>query len=70
MILIFKLFSFLADIVMFIYRDEYYTKMETKKKDLAEIIIAKNRHGEISNIELVWIGKIQKFSNKLKTINK
>lgn len=59
-----------ADIVMFIYRDEYYTKMETKKKDLAEIIIAKNRHGEISNIELVWIGKIQKFSNKLKTINK
>lgn len=58
-----------ADIVMFIYRDEYYTKMETKKKDLAEIIIAKNRHGEISNIELVWIGKIQKFSNKLKTIN-
>lgn len=57
-----------ADIVMFIYRDEYYTKMETKKKDLAEIIIAKNRHGEISNIELVWIGKIQKFSNKLKTI--
>lgn len=59
-----------ADIVMFIYRDEYYTKMETKKKDLAEIIIAKNRHGEISNIELVWIGKIQKFSNKIKTINK
>ena len=59
-----------ADIVMFIYRDEYYTKMETKKKDLAEIIIPKNRHGEISNIELVWIGKIQKFSNKLKTINK
>ena len=57
-----------ADIEMFIYRDEYYTKMETKKKDLAEIIIAKNRHGEISNIELVWIGKIQKFSNKLKTI--
>lgn len=57
-----------ADIVMFIYRDEYYTKMETKKKDLAEIIIAKNRHGELSNIELVWIGKIQKFSNKLKTI--
>lgn len=57
-----------ADIVMFIYRDEYYTKMETKKKDLAEIIIAKNRHGEINNIELVWIGKIQKFSNKLKTI--
>lgn len=57
-----------ADIVMFIYRDEYYTKMETKKKDLAEIIIAKNRHGELSNIELVWIGKIQKFSNKLKAI--
>lgn len=57
-----------ADIVMFIYRDEYYTKMETNKKDLAEIIIAKNRHGELSNIELVWIGKIQKFSNKLKAI--
>lgn len=53
-----------ADIVMFIYRDEYYNKLETKKKNIADIIIAKNRHGETNDIELVWVGEIQKFLDK------
>ncbi|WAW14886.1 replicative DNA helicase [Peptostreptococcus equinus] len=58
-----------ADIVMFIYRDEYYTKIETKKKNLADIKIAKNRHGELCDVELVWLGSIQKFVDKIKEIN-
>lgn len=57
-----------ADIVMFIYRDEYYNKMETTKKNIADIRIAKNRHGETCDIELVWIGEIQKFKDRMKEI--
>lgn len=58
-----------ADIVMFIYRDEYYTKFETKKKNLADIKIAKNRHGELCDVELVWLGNIQKFADRVKEVN-
>lgn len=58
-----------ADIVMFIYRDEYYTKFETKKKNLADIKIAKNRHGELCDVELVWLGNIQKFADRVKDVN-
>lgn len=54
-----------ADIVMFIYRDEYYNKLETKKKNIADIRIAKNRHGELCDVELAWIGEIQKFTDKV-----
>ena len=57
-----------ADIVMFIYRDEYYNKT-SEKKNIAEIKIAKNRHGELSDIELIWVGHVQKFLNKVKHIN-
>jgi len=57
-----------ADIVMFIYREDYYEQLETKKKNIADIKIAKNRHGELSTIELVWIGEIQKFKDKAKDI--
>lgn len=57
-----------ADIVMFIYRDEYYNKEESKKKDIADIKIAKNRHGEISDVELVWMGHIQKFGDIVRKI--
>lgn len=53
-----------ADIVMFIYRDEYYNKLETKKKNIADIRIAKNRHGETDDIELVWVGETQRFLDK------
>ena len=42
-----------ADIVMFIYRDDYYDD-ESENKNIAEIIIAKNRHGATGTIELQW----------------
>ena len=51
-----------ADVVMFIYRDDYYNH-ETEKKDIAEIIIAKQRNGAIGTIELAWLPKYTKFAN-------
>lgn len=52
-----------ADIVMFLYRDDYYNP-ETDKKNIAEVILAKNRHGSTGTIELVWFGEYTKFVNK------
>ena len=52
-----------ADVVMFIYRDEYYNK-ETEKPGIAEIIVAKQRNGSTGSVDLVWLGKYTKFSNK------
>lgn len=49
-----------ADLVMFLYRDEYY-HADSDKKNLAEVIIAKHRHGETGAVELVWLGQFQKF---------
>lgn len=51
-----------ADIVMFIHREDYYDK-ETEKKNVAEIIIAKNRNGDTGTIELAWLGQYTKFAN-------
>ena len=51
-----------ADVVMFIYRDDYYHK-DTERKDIAEIIIAKQRNGPIGTIELVWLPKYTQFVN-------
>ena len=51
-----------ADIVMFIYRDDYYNK-ESEKKDIAEIIIAKQRGGTIGPVDLLWMGNYNKFVN-------
>ena len=51
-----------ADVVMFIYRDEYYNK-DSEKKGLAEIIIAKQRNGPVGTIELAWLPKYTKFGN-------
>ena len=51
-----------ADIVMFIYRDDYYNK-ESEKKDIAEIIIAKQRGGTIGPVDLLWMGNYTKFVN-------
>jgi replicative DNA helicase len=52
-----------ADIVMFLYRDEYYNP-DSDRKNIGEVVIAKNRHGETGTAELVWLGEIQKFANK------
>ena len=52
-----------ADVVMFIYRDEYYNK-DTEAKNIAEIIIAKQRNGPIGTVELVWLPDYTKFGNK------
>ena len=53
-----------ADIVMFLYRDEYYNP-DTEKKNIGEVIVAKNRHEETGTVELVWFGGIQKFADKM-----
>ena len=51
-----------ADIVMFLYRDDYYNQ-ESEKKDIAEVIIAKQRSGTIGPVELLWMGNYTKFVN-------
>ena len=52
-----------ADVVMFIYRDDYYNE-DSEKKGLAEIIVAKQRNGSTGSVELVWLGQYTKFGNK------
>ena len=51
-----------ADMVMFIYRDDYYNK-ETEKKGVADIIIAKQRNGPIGTVDLLWLPEFTKFAN-------
>ncbi|MCR5032528.1 MAG: replicative DNA helicase [Lachnospiraceae bacterium] len=51
-----------ADVVMFIYRDDYYNK-DTEKKGIAEINIAKQRNGPTGPVELAWMGQYTKFAN-------
>ncbi|MCR5396779.1 MAG: replicative DNA helicase [Lachnospiraceae bacterium] len=54
-----------ADVVMFIYRDDYYNH-ESEKKGISEIIIAKQRNGPVGTVELVWLPEYTKFANKIK----
>ena len=51
-----------ADVVMFIYRDDYYNS-DTEKKGIAEINIAKQRNGPIGTVDLVWLPEFTKFAN-------
>ena len=51
-----------ADIVMFLYRDDYYNP-ETEKKNIAEVIVAKNRQGSTGTVELAWLPNYTKFAN-------
>ncbi len=51
-----------ADLVMFLYRDEYYNK-ETEDKNVAECIIAKQRNGPTGTVKLAWLGQFSKFGN-------
>lgn len=50
-----------ADVIMLIYRDEYYNK-DTEKKNIAEVNIAKHRNGAPGTIELAWLGEYTKFA--------
>ena len=54
-----------ADVVMFLYRDDYYNK-DTDKKNISQVIIAKQRNGPIGTVELVWLPNYTKFANKEK----
>jgi replicative DNA helicase len=49
-----------ADVVMFLYRDEYYNK-ETEDRNVAECIISKQRNGPTGTVKLAWIGQFSKF---------
>ncbi|MBU5454294.1 replicative DNA helicase [Caproiciproducens sp. MSJ-32] len=51
-----------ADLVMFLYRDEYYNK-ETEEKGIGECIIAKQRNGPVGTVKMAWIGSHSKFAN-------
>ena len=55
-----------ADIVMFIYRGDYYNQ-ESEKKNIAEVILAKHRGGSTGTVELLWLGNYTKFVNLDKT---
>ena len=51
-----------ADTVIFLYRDEYYkTEGNQDEGNIAEVIIAKNRHGSTGNVKMGWIGRFTKF---------
>ena len=49
-----------ADIVMFIYREDYYDK-DSENRNAAKLLIAKNRHGELRDIDLQWMGQFTSF---------
>ena len=51
-----------ADIVMFLYRDDYYNK-DSEEKDISEVIIAKHRGGSTNTVKLLWMGTYTKFAN-------
>ena len=53
-----------ADVVMFLYRDEYYktdNDPQAQESNIAEVIIAKNRHGAVGTVKMGWIGRYTKF---------
>jgi replicative DNA helicase len=54
-----------ADVVMFLYRDEYYHP-DSEKKNQGEVIIAKQRNGPTGTVDLIWLGQYTKFANMQK----
>ena len=52
-----------ADIVMFLYRDDYYNE-NSEEKGISECIVAKNRHGETGTVKLQWFGQYQTFTDR------
>jgi replicative DNA helicase len=53
-----------ADLVMFVYRDEYYNKENSEKPGIAEVIIGKHRNGPVGHVELVFLDRYPKFQTK------
>jgi len=51
-----------ADVVMFLYRDEYYNK-ESEDRGIAECIIAKQRNGPVGTVKMAWLGQFSKFGD-------
>ncbi len=51
-----------ADIVMFLYRDDYYNE-DSEKKNIAEVILAKHRSGSTGTVELLWLSNYTKFAS-------
>lgn len=51
-----------ADLVMFLYRDEYYNK-DTEDKNVAECIVSKQRNGPVGTVKMVFLGQLSKFGN-------
>ena len=56
-----------ADIVMFLYRDDYYNP-ESEKRNIAEVIIAKHRGGSTGTVDLAWMGNFTKFGNSARIV--
>ena len=54
-----------ADVVMFLHREEYYNK-DTEDKNIAEVIIAKQRSGPLGTVKLAWLGEYTAFANLAK----
>ena len=54
-----------ADLILFIYRDDYYNA-HSELKGIADVLIAKNRHGETSSIQLAWLPNFVSFHNLLR----
>ena len=52
-----------ADIVMFLYRDDYYNE-DSEKRNIAECIVAKNRHGETGTVKLQWLPQFTTFADR------
>ena len=51
-----------AEIVLFLYRDEYYKTEKDEPQNIAEVIVAKNRHGSTGNVKMGWFGQYTKFT--------
>ena len=52
-----------ADVVLFLYRDEYYNE-NSEDRGIAECIVSKNRHGEVGKVELQWEGQFTTFRSR------
>ena len=52
-----------ADVVMFLYRDDYYNK-DSEEQNVAECIVAKNRHGEVGTVKLQWLPQFTTFADR------